>query len=127
MGRTLSVRDATAAERASVERLAHSRTAPARAVARARVLLLALQGERVAAIAERFHITAATVYLWLHRFNDGGLARLADKPRKGRPATYTREQAGIVVQTALTKPQTLGLPFAAVFNSFASSGEIETA
>ncbi len=112
MGRTLSVREATAEERANIERLTHSRTAPARAVERTRVVLAALQGERVAAIAERFHITAATVYLWLHRFNDGGLAGLEDKPRQGRPATYTREQVGIVVQTALTKPQTLGLPFA---------------
>jgi hypothetical protein len=58
------------------------------------------------------NITAATVYLWLHRFTDGGLAGLEEKPRQGRPATYTREQVGIVVQTALTKPQTLGLPFA---------------
>jgi transposase len=112
MGRTLVVREATAEERASIERLAHSRTAPARAVERAGVVLAALKGERVAAIAERFHITAASVYLWLHRFNDAGLAGLADKPRGGRPPTYTREQVGLVVQTALTKPQTLGLPFA---------------
>ena len=112
MGRTLVLREATAEERTSIERLAHSRTAPARAVERAGVVLAALTGERGAAIAERFHITAATVYLWLHRFNDAGLAGLADKPRKGRPATYTREQVGLVVQTALTKPATLGLPFA---------------
>lgn len=112
MGRTMVLREATAEERTSIERLAHSRTAPARAVERAGVVLAALTGERVAAIAERFHITAATVYLWLHRFNDAGLAGLADQPRKGRPATYTREQVGLVVQTALTKPATLGLPFA---------------
>ena len=112
MGRTLSLREATAEERASMERLAHSRTAPVRGVERAGVVLAALKGERVTCIAERFHVTAATVYLWLHRFNDGGLAGLEDKPRKGRPPTYTREQVGLVVQTALTDPQTLGLPFA---------------
>src|SRR5690349_6906740 len=102
MGRPLSVREATAEERANIERLAHSRTAPARAVARARVVLAAREGERVSAIAERFHVTAATVYRWLHRFNDGGRAGLEDKPRKGRPPTYTREQVGGVVATALT-------------------------
>lgn len=112
MGRTLSLREATAEERASMERLAHARTAPVRGVERAGVVLAALEGERVTCIAERFHVTAATVYLWLHRFNDGGLAGLEDKPRKGRPSTYTREQVGLVVQTALTDPQTLGLPFA---------------
>lgn len=112
MGRTLVLRDATTEERTSIERLAHSRTAPARTVERAGVVLAALNGEGVAAIAERFHIMPATVYLWLHRFNDGGFIGLDDKPRKGRPPTHTREQVGLVVQTALTNPQSLGLPFA---------------
>lgn len=86
MPRTLgasSLRELPAEERASVERLAHSRTAAARLVERARVVLAALDGERVSAIAECFHVTAATVYRWLHRFNAGGLAGLEDKRRKG--------------------------------------------
>ncbi len=112
MTRILSLRDVTAEERAAVERLAYSRTAAARLVERSRVVLAALDGERASAIAARFHITGATVYLWLHRFNDGGLAGLEDKPRQGRPPTYTREQVGRVVATSLTDPQTLGLPFA---------------
>ncbi len=112
MTRILSLRDVTAEERAAVERLAHSRTAAARLVERTRVVLAALDGERVSAIAARFYITDATVYRWLHRFNDGGLAGLQDKPRKGRPPTYTPEQVGVVVATALSDPQTLGLPFA---------------
>jgi transposase len=112
MPRTLSLRDVTVEERATVGRLAHSRTAASRLVERARVVLAALDGERVTAIAERFHVTAATVYLWLHRFNDGGLVGLEDQPRKGRPPTYTREQVGVVVATALTDPQTVGLAFA---------------
>ncbi len=115
MTRILSLRDVTAQERAAVERLAHSRTAAARLVERTRVVLAALDGERVSAIAERFHVTGATVYLWLHRFNERGLTGLEEKPRKGRPPTYptyTREQIGTVVATALTDPQTLDLPFA---------------
>lgn len=112
MPRTLSLREVTTDERAAVERLAHARTAPARLVERARTVLAALDGERVSAIAERFHVTAATVYRWLHRFNDGGLAGLEDQPRKGRPPTYTREPVGVVVATALSDPQTWGLSFA---------------
>ena len=111
MPRTLSLRDLTTDERSAVERLAHSRTSPARLVERARVVLAAVSGEQVSAIAQRFQVTAATVYLWLHRFTDEGLAGLEDKPRKGRPPTYTTEQVAIVVATALTDPQTLGLPF----------------
>ena len=110
MPRTLSLRNVTAEERAAVERLAHSRTAAARLVERARMVLAALEGERVSAIAGRFQITLATAYLWLHRFNERGLDGLQDQPRKGRPPTYTREQVGVVVATALTDPQTLGQP-----------------
>ena len=40
-----------------------------------------------------------------------GLAGLEDAPRGGRPPTYTREQVGEIVATALTGPQTLDLPF----------------
>jgi transposase len=111
MSRTLALREPNADERSGLERLTHARTAPARLVERARVVWAALQGERVDAIAGRFHVTAATVYLWLHRCSDHGLAGLEDKPRKGRPPTYTPEQVARVVATALTDPQTLGLPF----------------
>jgi transposase len=112
MGRTLALREASADERTALERLAHSRTAAARLVERARVVWAALEGERVEAIAARCHITAATVYLWLHRFNERGVAGLEDKPRKGRPPTYPPEQVATIVQTALTAPQRLGCSFA---------------
>src|SRR5258708_745363 len=112
MGRTLAVRAPSADERTALARLAHSRTAAARVVERARVVRAALDGERVETIAARCHSTAATVYRWLHRFNDGGLAGLEDQPRKGRPPTYSPEQVATIVQTALTAPQRLGLAFA---------------
>jgi transposase len=113
MARTVALREPTAEEQHAVERLTHARTASARLVERARVVWAALEGERVETIAARCHITPATAYLWLHRFNERGLAGLEDKPRKGRPPTYTPEQVATVVATALTNPRTLGLPFAA--------------
>jgi transposase len=106
------LRDLTTDERAAIEHLAHSRTSPARLVERARIVLAVLDGERVAALAQRLQCPVATVYRWLHRFNDDGLAGLHDQPRRGRPPTYSREQVGVVVATALTDPQTLKLPFA---------------
>lgn len=112
MARTLTLREPSDEERLALERLTHARTAAARLVERARVIWAALHGERVDAIAARFQVSAATVYLWLHRFNDDGLAGLEDKPRKGRPPTYSTEQVGTIVATALTDPRLLGLPFA---------------
>jgi transposase len=96
----------------AVARLAHSRTAQARTVERAQVVAAALEGQTVEAIAVRLRLTRNTVYLWRHRFEERGVAGLTDRGRSGRPRTYPSEQVGEIVATALTKPQTWGLPFA---------------
>ena len=111
MGRRLELRAVTDEERQAVARLAHSRTAQARAVERARVVSAALDGETVEEIAVRLRLSRNTVYLWLHRFEERGVAGLTDRGRSGRPRSYPGEQMGVIVATALTKPQTLGLPF----------------
>ena len=111
MPKLLRVRDLTEAERAAVRRLAHSRTAAARLVERARIVWLSAEGRRVAAIAAEVGCHPQTVRLWLTRFNAGGVASLQDQPRPGCPATYTPEQIGAVVAAALTDPQELGQPF----------------
>ena len=48
---------------ARVARVARSRTAQARQVERSKVVLAALEGEGVGTIAQRFHLSPATVYL----------------------------------------------------------------
>jgi hypothetical protein len=50
----------TAAEQAAIEKLARSRTAPAREVERARLILLAAMGKRVPAIAQELALTQTT-------------------------------------------------------------------
>ena len=99
-------------EHDTIDKLAHSRTAAARLVERARLLLLANHGHRVPAIAQQLQLTAITVRTWLKRFNAAGLAALTDKPRSGRPAPYTPQQVAEVIAAALTPPEHLGLPFA---------------
>jgi transposase len=108
----IRVRELTDEEAAAVKRLAHSRTDPARTVERAKIVWLSSQGLLVPAIAAQLRLAAKTVRLWLKRFNADGLAGLKDGARSGRPATYAPEEVGEVVATALTNPQTLGLPFA---------------
>ena len=112
MGRRMQLREVTEEERQAVARVAHSRTAPARAVERARVVRAALDGKMVEDIAADLHLSRNTVYMWLHRFEERGLAGLEDRTRSGRPRTYPSEQVGAIVATALTKPKTLDLPFA---------------
>ncbi len=48
----------------------------------------------------------------MKRFNADGLGALQDAPRAGRPPTYSADQVGEVIATALTNPATLELPFA---------------
>jgi len=106
------VREMTSQEIEAIRRLANSRTEPARMVERGRIVWLSHQGKLVQAIAGELRRCKPTVRLWIKRFNDEGMNGLADEPRSGRPATYTPDQAGEVIATSLTGPQSLGLPFA---------------
>lgn len=108
----LRVREMTAEEAVEVKRLASSRAEPARAVERARIVWRSSRGERVPRIAEGLRLSEGTVRQWIKRFNESGLAGLADLPRSGKPPTYTAEQVGEVVAASLTNPRSLDLPFA---------------
>ena len=108
----LRVRAMSDTEVETIRQRAHSRTAPARTVERARIIWLAHRGRRVPAIAQELHLTPTTVGSWFIRFNRLGLAGLQEQPRPGRPPIYTPAQVSEVIATSLTNPQELGLPFA---------------
>lgn len=108
----LRLRPLTPEEHTTITRLRQSRTEAARTVERARIIWLASQGWRVPAIAAELRLHEQTVRTWLKRFNAAGLDGLRDAPRPGCPPTYSREQVGEVIATALTNPRSLRLPFA---------------
>ena len=108
----IKLRSLTDEERAAIERMAHSRTAPARQVERAQIVWLAQQGLTVPALAARLQMHPQTARDWLKRFNQKGLAGLNDLPRPGKPPTYTATERATVVALTLTNPQALDLPFA---------------
>jgi len=103
----LKARAMTEQEADKLRHLAHSRTESHRKVQRARIVWLSQQGWRVPRIAEQVQLCDRTVRRWIQRFNREGLAGFEDEPRCGRPPTYTHEQVGEVIQTALTSPQVL--------------------
>jgi transposase len=107
------LREMSAAEHAAVQKLAHSRTAPAHRVQRAQIIWRARCGESASAIAARVGLDGETVRKRIRRFNAEGLDALKDRHRSGRRPTYSAEQTATVIASALTRPQTLGLPFAA--------------
>src|SRR4051812_34854258 len=107
----IALRELTAEERQALEQLAASRTAQARFVERAQILLAIAEGRRPRQVTKNLGVSPPTVYTWIHRFNERGLAGLEDRPRAGRPPTYTAEQRAAVIAAALTDPKELGQPF----------------
>src|SRR5512135_1218199 len=107
----VTLRELTPEERQALEYLAASRTAQARFVERAQILLAIAEGRRPSHVAKDLGISRPTVYTWIHRFHAQGLHGLEDQPRAGRPPTYTAEQRAEVIAVALTDPRSLGLPF----------------
>src|SRR4051812_43960990 len=108
----LQLRELTDPERQELQQLAGARTAEARIVERARIVLAAADGRRTSGIARDLGVSRPTVYTWVTRFNAQGTAALPDQPRSGRPATYPPEQVAEVLAASMTDPLSLGLPFA---------------
>ena len=107
------LREMTAAKHAAAHKLAHSHTAPAQRVQRAQIFWRASRGESASAIAARLGLDGETVRKRIHRFAREEVEALKDRSRSGRRPVYPPEQTTTVIATALTKPHTLGLPFAA--------------
>jgi transposase len=107
----LRLRPLTAEESTTIQRLARARAAPARRVERAQMVWRAAQGEAPTVIAAALGCNVETVRLWLRRFNAAGLDGLRDRSRTGRPPTYTADQIGTVLATALSEPADLDQPF----------------
>jgi transposase len=93
-------------------RMARSRKLAAGRVKRAQLVLLSNQGYLAPEVAERLALHEKTVRRWVGRFNRLGLPGLEEGPRNGRPPVYSPQDVGVVLATALTPPEALGLPFA---------------
>ncbi len=109
---TLRARAVSDQEREELGRMARSRTMGAGLVRRARIIMHALEGLKAPEIGARMDLCGATVRHWLERFNARGLQGLEEDVRTGRPPTSSAEERSAVIDTALTRPADLGLPFA---------------
>ena len=78
----------SAAERAALESTSRRYTAPYRDVVRARVVLLAADGEENTEIAHRLSLPVQIVSKWRKRFFEERLAGLAERSRTGRPPAF---------------------------------------
>jgi transposase len=76
-------------ERAALEALTRRTTVAAGLVRRARMVLLADDGMPRDQIARTLGADRTIVRTWLDRYRAGGLAGLQDRPRSGRPRTFS--------------------------------------
>lgn len=74
---------------ARLKALAASRSAELRLVERARMVLRCIDGEAINAIAADLKTKPNTVITWRDRFIAQGVDGLRDRPRSGKPPTYT--------------------------------------
>jgi transposase len=111
MAKPLQVRELNEAEQQTIHKWMNARNAPKWQVQRAQMIWYATQHWSASKIGKHLQVDYETVCRWIHRFNEKGLAGLRDEARSGRPAIYSVDEVSLVIQTALTLPQELGLPF----------------
>ena len=76
-------------ERATLEALTRRTTVAVGLVRRARMVLLAADGMPLDRIAREVGADRTIVRTWVDRHRAGGLAALQDRPRPGRPRTFS--------------------------------------
>jgi len=94
-------------DRVELERLTRSSSVPAGLAQRARIVLLASDGLANSVIMERTDTTRPKVILWRRRYQEKGIAGLADIKRPGRPRSI--DQSKIVTATLTPPPKKLGV------------------
>jgi transposase len=108
------LRTLTTEEETEIRRLANSRKESHRLVQRARLIAAMLDDPTRHASDTGLEVgfkSNASGPIWVKRFNREGVAGLEDKPRSGKPVTHTEEVRSRVIDLAVQKPRSLGLPF----------------
>ena len=100
----------TAAEEAVLTARARSGRTEYRDRMRARIVLAAAGGASNAGIAAQLGVCVDTTRRWRRRFTTARLEGLVDRPRTGRPRTFTAVQVAAITALACTLPAETGIP-----------------
>jgi transposase len=98
------------ADRAVLEARSRAYTGRHADVVRARIVLLAADGEQNTAIAERLDLHVGVVSRWRRRFCEAGLDGLADRPRSGRKRSFPAPVVAEVKAMACEPPEQRDVP-----------------
>ncbi len=101
----------SASERQRLKKIAYTHTAAYQLVVRVRIVLDAAHGYSHNQIAQRRGVTVDTVRLWRGRYrSQEGIKSLTDRPRPGRPPTFSPVQRAEVKALACQLPAESGAP-----------------
>jgi transposase len=100
----------SAADRAVLEERVRAYTASFATVVRAKIVLLAADGEPNTRIAERLDVHVGMVSMWRKRFFESGLPGLADRARSGRPRSFAATVVAEVKAMACEPPAQREVP-----------------
>ena len=78
-----------AASRAALDGVVRRTKAPVGLVRRARIVLLVAEGKPLDQIARQVGVRPNVVRTWADRYRTGGLDALEERPRSGRPRTFS--------------------------------------
>ncbi len=95
--------------REDLEEVVREQRGEARGYRRARMVLLAAEGESISSIARKLGTNRLRVGQWLRRFGERGIEGLADLDRSGRPIEITPLERHQVIAAACQSPHELGL------------------
>lgn len=76
-------------DRAALEAVTRRTTVAVGLVRRSRIVLLAADGMPLDRIARELAVQRNVVRTWVDRYRETGLAGLQDRPRSGRPRTFS--------------------------------------
>lgn len=105
MARSISILEATGAERIELERRVRAPTASKRDSLRASIILRRLEGTRQIDIANELKISVASVNKWSQRFERNGLEGLRDLKGRGRPPTIPVSKVEQVISQVTRPPK----------------------
>jgi len=106
MGRPLAPLTLSESERDELRLITRSRSMPQSLGTRARIVLLAADGESNTDIAERLGLSKPTVGIWRKRYVMQRIAGLYDEPRPGGPRSIRDEQVATLLRKTLkAKPK----------------------
>ena len=107
--------DLDARERQELEQIVRKHNSPQQQVYRAKIILLASEGIGIRKSAKQLGISRDMVQRWRRRWIEDAhllsvIARLADAPRSGAPATYSPEQICAIIAIACERPEDNNIP-----------------